>query len=706
MKNYKSVNRWFCIAVLFFMIHSSAFAQLDWGQKVVESTMTRRSAEQLGAWQYSIGFYLFGQYRIWKMTGDARYFQYIRDWVDSHVDEQGNIDASIGNLDNSQPGLITLLCYVETGEEKYKLAAQYIRNLYNTYPRTSDGGFWHGQGNVGQLWADGAYMICPFLANYAKVLNDTSLYTEAANQIIIYASHLQDTTGLLFHAYDEDGSSSWADPVTHHSPWFWGRAIGWFGMAITEILEVMPPDHPKRSQLIQILSDLIKGLADVQDESGLWYQVVDQGDQPDNWLESSCSCMYSYVTARAAQNGYVDSAYLDTAVRGYEGVVREKITIDADSLVSLHDICQGTGVSSDYSYYINRQKNTNDYHGLGAFLMMCWQMAGYDITDHINSLPAVQITSPADSSFFWPGTDISIMANGYDFDGEVSQITFYEGNNILSTDDQMPWMFTWPQVSKGIYTLYAEALDDSGATALSDPVHIFVTDTVFYQEAEEGTISDGTVDTNHEGYTGTGFVNLANATGTYLELTLQMPESGIWHIAFRYANGTTDNRPCEISVNGNVTESSFDFPPTGSWTDWLYSNDLILDLEAGECVIRITGNTSASAPNLDHLKCVWEGNEGGITGSTNRPDGFFLYQNHPNPFNSETMIRFEIQSSSLVSAKIYDTIGRCLNSIPDKLYSPGIHEIRFDGKDLSTGIYFYEVIAGEFQAKKKMLLIK
>ena len=145
---------------------------------------------------------------------------------------------------------------------------------------------------------------------------------------------------------------------------------------------------------------------------------------------------------------------------------------------------------------------------------------------------------------------------------------------------------------------------DIGVTALSDPVCNKVTDSILYFEAEEGVISDGLIESNYPGFTGTGFVNLANAAGTYLELTFSIPETGTWNIYFHYANGKTENRPCEIRVDGSVVNSSLDFPATGEWTDWAYSVALSLDLEAGDHVMRITGTTSVSAPNLDHVKCV------------------------------------------------------------------------------------------------------
>jgi unsaturated rhamnogalacturonyl hydrolase len=696
----------FCLAPV-----SNVFGQLEWGQQVVESTI-KRSPSGLGSWTYPAGFYLFGQYRIWKLTGNDEYFQMIKNYVDSHVDTDGHIDAGISSLDNSQPGLITLLMYVETGEEKYKLAADYIRNIYNTYPRTSDGAFWHTNNNGGQIWLDGVYMILPFLANYAHVVNDTSLYTEVAHQIITYASHLEDPSGLLFHAFDESGASSWADPITHHSPFFWGRSMGWFGMAIVEILEVMPVDHPERAQLIEILKNLIIGLSNVQDEAtGLWYQIVDKGDHSDNWLESSCSCMYSYFIARAVYKGYIDSSYLDMAIKAYHGILNEKFYMGTDGLANLKDISAGTSVSADYSYYINRSRNTNDLHGLGAFLMMCWQLEQTGISTNINLPPIVNFTSPLDSSSFWTFSDISMTVNSFDLDGTVVQVKFYEGDHLLYTDDQEPWEFTWEQVPEGNYTLTAHATDDSNATTISDPVYIKVSRDAMIIEAENGTISDGSVDTDHSGYTGEGFVNLVNQIDTYLEVPVAIPESGTWELCFRYSNGTTDNRPCSIRIDGNTAREQFDFLPTTNWDIWDYSDTLSLSLTAGDHTIRITGLTSASAPNLDHLKFTLTSPASIVQQLlANQPVGFQLYQNYPNPFNPQTTISFALPKAATVSINLYDINGRLIRKLVNDKYQAGVHKKTFDGTNLGSGVYFIcaRMLSSDKQAvlTKKMIILK
>ncbi len=688
------------------LLGTSLYGQIEWAQKAVESTMQRDAVD---SWSYQAGFYSFGQYRIYKATGNDTYFQYIKNNVDDHVDQNGIIDTQINSLDNSQSGLITLLCYVETGDQKYKIAVDSIRNIYYTYPRTSDGGFWHNMGLVGQLWLDGVYMILPFLVHYGQVFNDTTLYTEAANQIIIYASHLKDDSGLLFHAYDEDGSSGWADPVTHHSPFFWGRSMGWFGMAIVEILDIIPEDHPKRSELIDILSDLIDGLANEQDEeTGLWYQVVDHGDDEDNWLESSCSCMYSFFTARAVEKGYVNSSYLDMASRAYEGILRHKVYLDSDSLFYLTDISEGTGVSNLYSYYINRSRNTNDLHGLGAFLMMCWQLERTGVKFHENRLPDVAFIQPVDSSYHTPNSDILLEVSSSDIDGNVIRVEFYEGNNLLYTDTEPPWNFTWNEVPEGEYVLTAVAMDDSSGTTTSSPIRIFVTNDLIIYEAEDGYISNGSVDNNHQGYTGIGFVNLTNQIGTYLEMILPIPQTGQYNLSIRYSNGNAENRPCEIRLNGTVLYEQFDFPSTTDWESWEYSDVISLDLTTGNHTLRVTGITSNSAPNIDHLKLIYQSPDNIVHDKTDdSPLRFTLNQNYPNPFNPKTVISYQLPAAGDVELSIYNIRGQKIITLVSEQQVAGSYKVEWDATGFACGIYIYTLeTSRRLNQSKKLILLK
>ena len=377
------------VIALLLLISGSSIAQskTDWSTAMVESTMKRYpTAKDLGSWGYAKSLYLYGQYLVYKRTGDPRYLKYIKDWIDDHVDangivtnatsanEQGAVsEVKFDNLDSMLPGNLLLLLYQETKDPKYKLAADKIRKRFDTYPRTKDDGFWHAtsKSREWQLWGDGVFMSMPFLVRYGSVFGDSKYANdEAVLQLLTYWNHLNDPlTGLMFHAYDESGQSTWADKETKHSAEKWCRAMGWFGMTLIEVLELLPKNHPHRPLLEGQVMLLVRAWARYQDEkTGLWYQVVDKGNDPANWLETSSSSMYTYVTAMAVDRGYVEKKYLAGVRRGYAGVLT-KISLDQDGQTNLTDICEGTNVA-DLAYYLARKRNTNDFHGLGAFLIM------------------------------------------------------------------------------------------------------------------------------------------------------------------------------------------------------------------------------------------------------------------------------------------------------------------------------------------------
>ena len=348
----------------------------DWSQLVIAATADRiPDPAQLGGWGYAIALYCYGMYLVYLRTGDKRYLTYIRGWIDKHVDDSGTIDRKITALDYMLPGNVLLLLYKETGLQKYKTAATTIRTTFDSYPRTEDGGFWHAQSRQHQLWLDGVYMSLPFLVRYGAMFNQ-SQYTldEAAKQLMIYAGHLNDpATGLMFHAYDESGQQPWADPVTHHSAIFWCRSIGWFGMTLVDVLEIMPQQHPRREDLLRQVRQLAAAYQKYQDSAtGLWYQVVDKGTNPDNWHETSSSSMYTYMLSRAVQRGYIPHTYQRVAARGYAGVLTQ-LSKDDKGHAHIANICEGTNVG-DLAFYLARPRSVDDFHGLGAFLIMNEQL--------------------------------------------------------------------------------------------------------------------------------------------------------------------------------------------------------------------------------------------------------------------------------------------------------------------------------------------
>jgi unsaturated rhamnogalacturonyl hydrolase len=355
----------------------------DWSKAVVDSTMARFTPGTLGGWSYTRGLYLWGQYLVFKRTGNPAYLTYIRQWADRFVHSDGTIDQSFNNLDSMQSGNILLALFKETGQSKYRTAANKIRTRLNTYPRTRDGGWWHSTSDSrrNQLWGDGTFMVLPFLARYGVQFGDSDGFAarETAKQLLVYFSHLRDNnTGLTRHAYNQDKDTSWADPVTGQSPESWCRAMGWFSMATIEVLENMSPTHPQRSQIIDIVKFMVNGWVRYQDQTtGRWFQVINRGNRSDNWTETSCSSMAVYTISRAVQRGYVDASLNAVALKGYQGVLA-RVSKGSDGRTNITEICIGTNVG-DYAFYIGRPRATNDFHGLGAFLIMNEQMMTFHL---------------------------------------------------------------------------------------------------------------------------------------------------------------------------------------------------------------------------------------------------------------------------------------------------------------------------------------
>jgi unsaturated rhamnogalacturonyl hydrolase len=342
---------------------------------MVDSTTSRYTPATLGDWVYTRALYLYGQYLVYQRTHDASYLTYVRSWVDRFVGADGSTTVTFNDLDSMLAGRLLVALFRETGDPRYQKAATAIVTRLATYPRTTDGGFWHKTGYTNQLWADGAYMLNPFLAEYGRQFNDPAALDEAARQLEVYASHLQQSSGVIRHGYDQTKTASWADKTTGVSPEAWGRADGWFTMALVDVLEALPADHPQRTALITILQKLLAAVKANQDPvTGRWFEVLDKGNHTDNWTETSCSAMFTYALSRAAQRGYVDTSYTTIAAKGYAGVLTQ-LSKGSDGLTNITNTVTGAAPNT-YSYYIGRTRATNDFHGLGAFLIMSEQLAG------------------------------------------------------------------------------------------------------------------------------------------------------------------------------------------------------------------------------------------------------------------------------------------------------------------------------------------
>ena len=353
-----------------------------WSARMADSVMRRGVPFR---WHYEYGLVHKAIEQVWLATGDAQYYDYIKRDVDAFVGAEGDIQTySVEeyNLDQIYPGRILFPLYRATGDERYPKAAHLLREQLRGQPRIGEGGFWHKKIYPRQMWLDGIYMASPFYAEFGRTFGEPAAFDDVALQIILIEKHTRDPgTGLLYHAWDEGKQQPWANPQTGCSPHFWGRAMGWYAMAIVDVLDYLPDDHARRRDILAIFERMAAALARVQDKAtGLWRQVLDQGGRAGNYLEASVSCMAVYSMAKAARRGIVAKTYLDVARRGYAGILGNFIRIDEHGLVNLERTCGAAGLGGtpyrdgSYEYYTREKIVTNDYKGVGPFILASIEM--------------------------------------------------------------------------------------------------------------------------------------------------------------------------------------------------------------------------------------------------------------------------------------------------------------------------------------------
>jgi len=382
--------------LLFARVSSTQAHQSRFSEEIADALMTRWKDSweiqpgRTEKWSYDQGVVLKGMEGLWLNTADGRYFRFIQQSIDRFVRDDGTIrtyEIDEYNIDHINNGRILLLLYNVTGQDKYRKAAALLREQLKTHPRTSDGGFWHKKIYPYQMWLDGLYMGEPFYAEYAAIFHDDAAFDDIAKQFVLMELHSRDEkTGLLYHAWDESRKQRWSNPNTGRSPNFWGRAMGWYAMALVDTLDYFPEDHPKRNALIAILKRLAVAVQRYQEpKSGLWYEVLDKGNAKGNYLEGSVSCMFSYALAKGVRKGYLPAANLGVAQKGYTGIVKRFIKTDPGGQMNLEGTVSVGGLGGNpyrdgsYKYYLSERVVTNDPKGIGAFLMASNEMELADL---------------------------------------------------------------------------------------------------------------------------------------------------------------------------------------------------------------------------------------------------------------------------------------------------------------------------------------
>lgn len=360
----------------------SGAAPVTWARRLADSEIARiKSAPK---WDYAAGLFAGALLKLNGEVSDPRYVAFSEKVVGSLIAPDGTIQGyKLGEyqLDALNPGKTALALWQITGDDKYRKAAATLRQQLDTQPRTPEGGFWHKQRYTNQMWLDGIYMALPFYAEYGKLFGDAGAFDDVAKQIRLVDEHTFDArTSLNYHGWDAAKVQAWANPETGCSSNFWGRAEGWYAMALVDVLDYFPVDHPARAQIIATFRKTMRGVIKWQDpKTGLWWQVMDQAGRPGNYREATASAMFVYALAKGVNRGYLPRDYAVAAGKGFDGIVKHLIQSDGGGRWSLTQCCSVAGLGfknsagrardGSFDYYISEPVVKNDLKGVGPFIL-------------------------------------------------------------------------------------------------------------------------------------------------------------------------------------------------------------------------------------------------------------------------------------------------------------------------------------------------
>ena len=326
-------------------------------------------------WNYEDGCIYKGCLDLAAATGEPRFSEFVLREVSARVAPDGALqgfDPTEFNIDNVNAGKVLFPLFAQTGERRFRLAIDNQHSQLERHPRTQSGNFWHKKIYPHQVWLDGLYMAQPFRCAYAKLARRPEIFDDVQRQFAHVRATMRDAnTGLYYHGWDESRAERWSNPETGCSPCFWGRALGWFVMALVDCCEQSADASPATTALlIEILRDTSDALMHVRSASGFWYQVLDQGTRAGNYEETSASLMIAYALMKGARLGLLASSLGNTGVQSLQAVIERFLTE-----TQLHGICGVAGLGNvpyrdgSYEYYLSEPIVANDPKGIGALLM-------------------------------------------------------------------------------------------------------------------------------------------------------------------------------------------------------------------------------------------------------------------------------------------------------------------------------------------------
>lgn len=364
---------------------------LKWSERMALSEINRFPDPTLldfrtkPKWSYTPGLVLQAISRVYEQNQDRDLLNYIYKYSDSLIAEDGTISTyklSNYNLDMIKSGDIIYYLNNKKSEAKFLKVMDTLHKQLQGQPTTSEGGYWHKKIYPYQMWLDGVYMAEPFHTKYASTLvKDQKLKEEIYNHIVkqfdlIEKNSKDKSTGLYYHGWDESKEQRWANKETGLSQHFWSRGMGWYSMALVDVLDYLPKEHKGYHKLVSYLNGLAEAIVKYQDaKTGTWYQIVNLPNKEGNYLEATGTSMFTYALAKGVNKGYLPAKYLENAEKAYQGILDNFITVQENGIINLNRCCAVAGLGGNpyrdgsFEYYIGEKIRANDPKGTGPFIM-------------------------------------------------------------------------------------------------------------------------------------------------------------------------------------------------------------------------------------------------------------------------------------------------------------------------------------------------
>ncbi len=350
-----------------------------WSQRAADAAMARWPAgrftpsDKPWRWSDEPGALPEGMHAMWYDAADRKYYAYLKQSVDHFVQPDGSIstyDPAAHSLDDILPGRQLLLLYRVTQDKRYYKAATLLRQQLSAQPENASGSFSHQPLDPGTTPLTDLYKAGPFYAEYASVFAEPQDFPEITRQFVLAEQPAHGGKASLLHPGGNPSKQPVANPLTGDAASFAARDMGWYLMALVDTLPYYPMNDPGRAQLLAILHRAARAVARDQDQdTGLWYQTLDQPRANGDHVDASATCMFTYALAKGVRRGYLPPTYAANADRGWKGIKTRFLQPSPDPRLGSSQPSNATDSADLLSPAID-----NDPKRMGAFLLAANEM--------------------------------------------------------------------------------------------------------------------------------------------------------------------------------------------------------------------------------------------------------------------------------------------------------------------------------------------